>query len=153
MHGLILEMVSDLSGALIKPLQQHEKHHALRDVLIEFGRLVVDAHSVSHLVSLYRIALTEATRHSGIGREFFERGPGKLTTCLAQYLARIATKSDGLQIDNPMRLADAFLSLLGDNLEIFDTTTIAGTPCAKGRSDAVIEAVEMFCRGVFAEAQ
>lgn len=153
MHGLILEMVSDLSGALIEPLQRHAKHHTLRDVLIEFGNRVVDTYSVSHLVSLYRIALTEATRHSGIGREFFERGPGRLTTCLAQYLEQISEKSGEFQIDNPMRLADVFLSLLGDNLEIINATTIAGKVCAKTQDDAVMAAVELFCLGIVAEVQ
>ena len=153
MHGLILEMVSDLSGALIRPLECHQHHQTLRDVLIEFGRGVVETYSVSHLVALYRIALTEATRHSGIGREFFERGPGKLTTCLAQYLEYSAKRFRHFPIENPKRLADIFLSLLGDNLEIFDATTATRTSSAKDQGNAVVEVVELFCRGLDTEGQ
>jgi hypothetical protein len=61
MHGLILEMVSDLSGAIVQPLEDH-----VTDVLIEFGNRQANAYSGSHLIALCRIALTEATRHSGI---------------------------------------------------------------------------------------
>jgi hypothetical protein len=48
------------------------------NVLIEFGNRLANSYSVSHLIVLYRIVLTGSTRHSDIGREFFERGPGKL---------------------------------------------------------------------------
>ncbi|UWZ84372.1 TetR/AcrR family transcriptional regulator C-terminal domain-containing protein [Occallatibacter riparius] len=153
MHGLILEMISELTDVLVRPLHRSQIHQTLRDVLIEFGGCVVDTHSTSHLVALYRIALTEATRHSGIGRKFFERGPGRLTTCLAQYLERISAEFNRCQIDNSMRLADAFLSLLGDNLELFNERASAGKGCVQNQDDAVIEAVDLFCRGILAEAQ
>src|ERR1700737_2110234 len=109
MHGLILEMVSDLSGAIVQPLEDHATDRTVRDVLIEFGNRLANTYSVSHLIALYRIALTEATRHSGIGREFFERGPGKLTMCLAQYLEYSARRFNRLRIVNPERVADNFL--------------------------------------------
>src|SRR6185437_4937157 len=59
MHGLILEMVSDLSGALTQPLEDQATDRAVRDVLIDFGNRLANAYSVSHLIALYRIALTE----------------------------------------------------------------------------------------------
>ena len=153
MHGLILEMVSDLSQALIQPLEHHLTNRTVRDVLIEFGNRLANAYSVSHLIALYRIALTEATRHSGKGREFFERGPGKLTMCLAQYLEHSARRFNQLRIDNPKRVAENFLSLLRDSLEFSDAITAKGTSPAKDHSNAVIEAVELFCHGIVAEGQ
>jgi AcrR family transcriptional regulator len=153
MHGLILEMVSDLSGALIQPLEDQPTDRTVRDVLIEFGNRLAHTYSVSHLIALYRIALIEATRHSGIGREFFERGPGKLTMCLAQYLDYSARRFNQLRIDNPKRVADNFLSLLRDDLELSDAMTAKRTSSAKDHSDAVIEAVELFCHGIVTEGQ
>ncbi|MBN9617577.1 MAG: hypothetical protein BGO25_15765 [Acidobacteriales bacterium 59-55] len=148
MHGLILEMVSDLSGALTQPLEDRATDRTVRDVLIDFGNRLANAYSVSHLIALYRIALTEATRHSGIGRKFFKRGPGKLTKCLAQYLEFSARRFSQIPIDNPKRVAETFLSLLGDNVELFDAMASTRTSAAKDHGDAVIEAVELFCHGI-----
>ena len=148
MHGLILEMVSDLSGAIMQPLEDHTMDRTVRDVLIDFGNRLANAYSVSHLVALYRIALTEATRHSGIGGEFFERGPGKLTMCLARYLEYSAQRFNQLRINNPKRVADNFLSLLRDALELSDAMAATRTSSAKDHNDAVIEAVELFCHGI-----
>jgi len=148
MQGLILEMVSDLSDALIEPLEDHVADRAVRDVLIEFGNRLANSYSFSHLIALYRIVLTEATRHSGVGREFFERGPGKLEVCLAQYLEYAAGRFNELRINNPKCVADNFLSLLGDNLELSDAMTATRSSSAKDRGDAVIEAVELLCRGI-----
>lgn len=148
MHGLILEMVSDLSEAIVQPLEDHATDRTVRDVLIEFGNRLANAYSVSHLIALYRIALTEATRHSGIGREFFERGPGMLTMCLARFLEYSARRFNQLRINNPKRVADNFLSLLRDDLELCDAMTATRTSSAKDRNDAVVEAVELFYHGI-----
>jgi AcrR family transcriptional regulator len=153
MHGLILEMVSDLSSAAIQPLEDHPDEQTVRDVLIEFGRRLVNIYCVSHLVALYRIALTEATRHSGIGREFFDRGPGRIAICLAQYLEYSSRRFDQWRMDNPRRVADSFLSLLGDQIELFDAITPARTLSASDQSNAVVDAVELVCRGIATEGQ
>jgi hypothetical protein len=125
----------------------------VRDELTEFGNLLASIYSVSHLTALYRIALTEAIRHSGIGREFFERGPGKLTLCLAQYLEYAVRRFNQLRIDNPKRVAENFLSLLSDNLDLSDAMTATRTSSAKDRCDAVSEAVELFYHGIVMEGQ
>jgi hypothetical protein len=153
MHGLILDMVSDLSEALTAPLEDHASDRTLRDVLIEFGNRFANVYFASHLIALYRIALTEATRHSGIGKDFFERGPGRLTNCLAQYLESSARRFNHLRIRDPKRVADSFLSLLGDNLEPFDAMTGTRSSPGKDHSDAVVQAVELVCHGITREGQ
>lgn len=151
MHCLILEMVSDLSEEIIQPLENHSVDRAIRDVLIEFGNHLAHTYSASHLIALYRITLSEATRHSGIGRDFFERGPGKLTACLARYLEASARRSSQIRSGDAKRAADNFLSLLGDALEFSDWMTVARTAASKDHRDAVIEAVDLFCRGIVME--
>lgn len=153
MRGLILEMVSDLWGELLRPLQDHVSDRPLPDVLIAFGNRIADCYGGSHLIALYQIVLTEAARHSGIGTEFFERGPGRLSMCLAEYLEHSAQRFKQLRIKDPKRIAESFLSLLGDNLEISDVMTATRTPSAKNHSDAVIEAVEFLYRGIAIEGQ
>lgn len=153
MHGLILEMVSDLSSAAIQPLHDCADQQTVRDVLIAFGRRLVNIYCVSHLVALYRIALTEATRHSGIGREVFERGPGRITIFLARYLEHSSRRFEQWRMDNPRRVADSFLSLLGDQLDLFDAITPARTLSASDQHNAVVDAVELVCRGMAAEGK
>jgi len=153
MQALILEMVSDLFESVIEPLEDHAADRTVRDVLIEFGNRLAKSYSVSHLIALYRIVLTEATRHSGIGREFFDRGPGKLGMCLTEYLEFAARQFNQLQISNPRIVADNFLSLLGDNLELSDAMTASRTSSAKDHSVAVVEAVELLCRGIVAKGK
>jgi hypothetical protein len=148
MHCLILEMVSDLSEELIQPLESHPMDRTVRDVLIEFGNRLAITYSGSHLIALYRITLSEATRHSGIGRDFFERGPGKLAVCLARYLESSARPHDQSQIPDATRVADNFLSLLGDALEFSDWMSVMRTAAARDHRDAVVEAVDLFCHGI-----
>jgi len=121
--------------------------------LIAFGNGLADAYASSHLVALYRIALTEATRHTGIGRDFFDRGPGRLTTCLARYLEDVKGRGKPLRLVDAKLAADNFLSLLRDNLELFDGTPDPRISSPDGHVSAVVEAVDLFCHGVVSEGQ
>jgi len=145
MHGLILEMVSMLCRDLAAPLEQDLIGRAMRDVLVDFGTRLANTYSVSHLRTLYRIALSEATCHSGVGREFFERGPGQLAMRLARYFERSIGRTNRVRAEDAKRLATEFLSLLGDYLEFSDWMIAAGTDCTKNYRDAVVEAVDVFC--------
>jgi TetR/AcrR family transcriptional regulator, mexJK operon transcriptional repressor len=148
MHGLILEMVSNLSEELIQPLERQSMDRTMRDVLIEFGIRLAHTYAASHLLALYRITLSEATRHSGIGRDFFERGPERLTTCLARYLESSVQRFGKVQVSDARRVADNFLNLLGDSLEFSDWMTTTRVATAKDCRDAVIEAVDLFYYGL-----
>jgi AcrR family transcriptional regulator len=148
MQGLILEMVSNLSDELIQPLEQQSLDRTMRDVLIEFGIRLAHTYAASHLIALYRITLSEATRHSGIGRDFFERGPARLTTCLARYLESSARRFDQLRLRDARRLADNFLNVLGDTLEFSDWMSATRVATTKDCRDAVIEAVDLFYYGL-----
>jgi hypothetical protein len=148
MHGLLLEMVSNLSDELIQPLEQQSMDRTMRDVLIEFGIRLTHTYAASHLIALYRITLSEATRHSGIGRDFFERGPARLTTCLARYLEFSVRRFGKVRLSDARRLADNFLNLLGDTLEFSDWMTTTRVATAKDCRDAVIEAVDLFYYGL-----
>jgi TetR/AcrR family transcriptional regulator, mexJK operon transcriptional repressor len=148
MHGLLLEMVSNLSDELIQPLEQQSMDRTMRDVLIEFGIRLAHTYAASHLIALYRITLSEATRHSGIGRDFFERGPARLTACLARYFEFSVRRFGKVRLSDARRLADNFLNLLGDTLEFSDWMTTTRVATAKDCRDAVIEAVDLFYYGL-----
>lgn len=66
---LILAMVSELSDTMSAPLAGGSTRSDLRQRLLEFGQRVTDIYANSHLRTLYRIAITESSRHTGLGRD------------------------------------------------------------------------------------
>jgi AcrR family transcriptional regulator len=147
-NKLLMEMVSDLTESLLIPLNISLSEQSIYSTLHNFGIGLANAYSNSHLVGLYRIALTEATRHVGLGKEFFDRGPGCLTERLAAYFH--AGYRSGLIRDGDMKLrADHFLALLRDNLEFS-----GANPAQDGKAEeAVTDAVEIICTGLAKEAR
>lgn len=119
-RNLILAMVSQLSDAMSAPLTIGSSKAGLRQRLLEFGQCVTDIYATSHLRDLYRIAITESIRHTGLGRDFHEVGPGRLTQRLADFL-QVAQAEGALGSADPHLLASHLLASLRANLDIADT--------------------------------
>lgn len=141
---LLIEMITAQTDLLLQTLAEDRLAAAsLEDVLAAFGNAVTSAYHNSCLASLYRIALTEATRHTGVSREFFERGPGRLTKQLAWVLER--HRRAGRVRDGDMHLrADHFLAILRDGLVVPGDRVLAPEDL-----DALVkDAVSLMCRGI-----
>jgi AcrR family transcriptional regulator len=143
---LLLAMVSQLSDSMSAPLTAGSATPDLRQRLMDFGQGVTNTYANSHLRGLYRIAITESIRHTGLAREFHEAGPGRLTQRLADFL-QIAQAGGVLRRADPHLLASHFLSLLRANLDIPDTfpRDLATRPIGR---EYVRNAVDLFCRGI-----
>jgi hypothetical protein len=144
---LLLAMVSHLSDSMSAPLADSSTNHDLRQQLLEFGQSVADVYANSHLRGLYRIAITDSIRHTGLARDFHEAGPGRLTRRLADFL-QTAQAEGALRCADPQLLASHFLSLLRANLSVADTFPhdLAARPVA---DDAYVRnAVDLFFRGI-----
>ena len=148
MHGLLLAMVSALSDELIRPLERETIARTMREVLLEFADQLARIYSISHLVALYRITLAEAKRHAGIGRDFYERGPARLTMCLAHFFDSYSRKHRNVCIDDAKCSAVRFLGLLEDTLEFSNCMTTTQAASVRDQRDAVIEAVDEFCNAI-----
>ena len=151
-HELLLAMVSELSDSMSAPLgsdsrQPDSTQPDLRQRLLEFGQCVTDIYATSHLRGLYRIAITESIRHTGLGRGFYEVGPGRLTQRLADFL-QIAQAEGALRRVDPHLLASHFLSLLRANVDVVDTFPhdLAASPVARGAY--VRNVVDLLCDGI-----
>jgi hypothetical protein len=143
---LLLAMVSQLSDSMSAPLASGSTKIDSRQRLLEFGQCVSEIYANSHLRGLYRIAITESIRHTGLGRDFYAVGPGRLTERLADFL-QIAQAEGAIRRADPHLLASDFLSLLRANL-VADTFPhdLAIHPVA---GDAYVRnAVDVFCRGI-----
>jgi hypothetical protein len=143
---LIVAMICELSDSMSAPLSDATGSE-LRGRLLDFGQCVTDIYATSHLRALYRIAITESIRHTGLGRDFYNAGPGRLSRRLADFL-RSAQAEGTLGAGDPNLLADHFLSSLRANLDIADTFShgLMTHPVADGTY--VWNVVELFCNGL-----
>lgn len=140
---LLLAMVSELSDAMSASLSTDPTQPELRTRLIEYGQCVADIYATSHLRSLYRIAITESIRHTGLGRDFYDVGPGRLTQRLADFF-KAAQASGELRRADPQLLASHFLSLLRANVDMVEF-------CPRELAADVFAVVDVFCDGVNGE--
>lgn len=140
---LILEMASQLSESMSSALGPASTSADLRQRLIELGQRVTEVYS-SYLRGLYRIAITESIRHTGLGRDFYDIGPGRLEQRLADFLqaAQLRNLLDG---GNHHLLASHFLAALRANLDIADTFVPATNPAA---TTQVHHVVDLFLNGI-----
>ncbi len=134
---LILSLVLQLSDSMLAALAPASSPAEIRQRLLEFGQRVTDVYS-SYLRSLYRIAITESIRHTGLGRDFYDVGPGRLTQHLTEFL-QTAQAEGALGAGNPHLLASHFLASLRANLDIADTFLPATNLAAHAHVQQVVD--------------
>lgn len=134
---LILFLVSQSSDSMQAALAPASTREQLRQRLLEFGQRLTDLYS-SHLRSLYRIAVTESIRHTGLGRDFYEVGPGRLRQHLTEFLQ--TAQSEGVLGSGAADLlASHFLASLRANLDIADTFLPATNRAAHAHVQQVVD--------------
>lgn len=137
---LLIAMVAQLSDAMSATLTANSTQPELRERLLEFGQCVARTYASSHLRNLYRIAITESIRHTGLGRDFYDAGPGRLTQRLAESIKAAQARGE-LRRADPQLLASHFLSLLRANVDM-----AAFFPGDLGADVSAV--VDVFCDGV-----
>ena len=143
---LMLAMIGELSDSMCAPLSSTSATD-LRQRLLDFGQHVTRIYATSHLRALYRIAITESIRHTGLGRDFYEIGPGRLTQCLADFL-QLAQREGTLGGADPHLLASHFLSSLRAHLDVADTYSSGPATGAVAEGAYVRNVVDLFFDGV-----
>jgi AcrR family transcriptional regulator len=149
---LLLAMISELSDSMSDPLTRGSTDPDSTKVdfqqrLLDFGQSVTDIYATSHLRDLYRIAITESIRHTGLGRDFYEAGPGRLTQRLAEFLE--TAQADGtLGSADPHLLASHFLASLRTNLDVADTFSHGLATSTVADRTYVRNVVDLFLNGI-----
>jgi hypothetical protein len=144
---LILAMVRDLTNSMCAPLLIGSAAKDLRERLHDFAQRVTEIYATSHLRALYRIAITESIRHTGLGRDFYEAGPGRLTQQLADFL-QIAQCEGALGAGDPHLLASHFLSSLRAHLDVAGTYSPGHATSAVAEAGSVRKVVGLFFDGI-----
>ena len=96
-------------------------------------------------VALFRIIIGEASRFPQLGREFFEKGPKKLTEQLSVYFVRQHALGT-LVIDDPCQAAWHFLAMVKDPIHLKLLIGLQSTPSQKELKEIAEKGVDRFLK-------
>lgn len=151
-RALVIALAEMLAGSLMEPLEGVTTAASFRHKLLAVGHRVTNEHTVSQLKSLYRIALTEVIRNTGIGPEFYKRGPGSLTAGLARFFED-AQAAGIVGEDDSRYLASHFLALLRAGFDLSDTFPPDRSTDLSNTQGDVSRIVDLFCAGIHTGAR
>ncbi|WP_244622645.1 TetR/AcrR family transcriptional regulator C-terminal domain-containing protein [Microvirga brassicacearum] len=132
-----------LSTLAIEEIERHD----LRATLTAFGQHLMAIYMSPALIGVYRIAVTEANRFPNLVKSFYEQGPGRAASQLAEVLES-ATERGEIRADDCPRIAGHFVGMIRDNLHLQVVLGLRPPPSDKEVREAVASAVEIFLNGV-----
>jgi AcrR family transcriptional regulator len=132
-----------LSTLVIERIEGHD----LRATLTAFGQHLMGVYMSPTLIGIYRIAVTEANRFPDLVKSFYEQGPGRATSRLAEVLEG-ANKRGEIRTDDCLRLAGHFVGMIRDNLHLQVVLGLRAAPSVEEAQEAVGSVVEVFLNGV-----
>jgi AcrR family transcriptional regulator len=132
-----------LSTLVIEQMEDRD----LQATLTAFGRHLMDVYMSPTLIGIYRIAVTEANRFPDLVKSFYEQGPGRATSRLAEVL-EAANKRGEIRTDDCLRAAGHFVGMIRDNLHLQVVLGLRTAPSDEEAQAAVSSAVAVFLNGV-----
>lgn len=94
-------------------------------------------------VALFRIIIGEASRFPQLGREFFDKGPAKLTDQLSVYFKR-QHELGSLVVDDPLQAAWHFMAMVKDPIHLKLLIGLVGTPSESEIREIAAKGVDRF---------
>lgn len=147
-EGLFSAIVTENADKVLSTLAIEEiQGRDLRETLTAFGQHLMSGYMSPTLIGIYRMAVTEANRFPDLVKSFYEQGPGRATSQLAEVL-EIAKKRGDIEADDCLRLAGHFVGMIRDNLHLQVILGLRSPPSDKEMRVAVASAVELFLNGV-----
>jgi len=145
-QGLFSAIVTQSADKALSTLILDEDRD-LRQTLSSFGRRLMDIYMSPTLIGIYRIAVTEATRFPDLVKSFYEQGPGRAESRLAEVLATAGQRGE-IRAGVCFRAAGHFVGMIRDNLHLQVVLGLRPAPSASEVDAAVESAVEIFLNGV-----
>ena len=146
--GLFSAIVTENADEVLSTLAIEEiEDHDLRETLTAFGQQLMRIYMSPTLIGIYRIAVTEANRFPDLVKSFYEKGPGRATSRLAEVLEGAKERGE-IRTDDCLRVAGHFVSMIRDNLHLQVVLGLRPPPSDKEAQQAVGSAVEVFLNGV-----
>lgn len=145
-RGLVVALVERIARWMLEPLADDAAGTSFQQKLLDFGLRVAQEYSAPQVQCLYRIALTEVIRNTGIGLDFYRHGPGFVTAGLARFLDTAQSAGIVLQADS-RQLASHFMALLRVDFEVRDAARTSGD------QGDIARIVALFCEGIEGEVE
>jgi AcrR family transcriptional regulator len=147
-EGLFLAIITENADKVLSTLAMEEiEGHDLRETLTAFGERLMAGYMSPVLIGIYRMAVTEANRFPDLVKSFYEQGPGRATSQLAEVLEG-ARKRGEIRTDNCQRLAGHFVGMIRGNLHLQVVLGLRPPPSNKEMREVVASAVEVILNGV-----
>ncbi|BAI97535.1 TetR family transcriptional regulator [Sphingobium sp. TA15] len=147
-EGLFAAIVSEQAGQALAPLAiDNAAGQKLEEVLLDFGRRLIDIYMSPALLGVYRIAITECARFPELVRRFYDLGPGRAGATLADVL-RAAKARGEIQTDDCAVAGDHFVSMIRGNMHLHVMLGLRDPPDAQERRQFVASVVDLFLNGL-----
>jgi AcrR family transcriptional regulator len=147
-EGLFLAIITENADKVLSTLSMEEiEGHDLRETLTAFGERLMAGYMSPVLIGIYRMAVTEANRFPDLVKSFYEQGPGRATSQLAEVLEG-ARKRGEIRTDNCLRVAGHFVGMIRGNLHLQVVLGLRPPPSDKEMREVVASAVEVILNGI-----
>ena len=147
-EGLFAAIVTSSADTALSTLSMDEiEGRSLRETLTAFGQHLMNIYMSPTVIGVYRIAVTEAIRFPDLVRSFYEQGPGRAASQLAEVL-ELAKKRGEIRTDDCQCAAGHFVGMIRDNLHLQVVLGLRPPPSETEMRKAVASAVEIFLNGV-----
>ena len=147
-EGLFSAIVTSTADRALSTLAIEQiEGRDLQETLTAFGRQLMAIYMSPTLIGVYRIAVTEANRFPDLVKSFYEQGPGRAASQLAEVLEGAKERGE-IRADDCLRVAGHFVGMIRDNLHLQVVLGLRPPPSDKEVREAVASAVEVFLNGV-----
>ncbi len=148
-EGLFTALVSESADAAVAALSVEQfAGKDLSEILLEFGRQLLDVYMSPALIGVYRSIMPEALRFPELAKAFYEKGPGRASDRLAEVLEEARARGE-IELDDCHAAADYFVGMSRDNLHL---RVVLGLSSPRGPAEAeaaVNSVVGIFLHGIY----
>lgn len=151
-EGLFAAIVRSSADSALSSLSQEQiEGRGLEETLTAFGQHLMEIYMSPTVVSVYRIAINEANRFPDLARSFYEQGPGRAASQLAEVLEFAAQRGE-IEPRDYSRAAGLFVGMIRDNLHLQVVLGLRSPPLEPEVRRIVSSAVDVFLNGVRLQA-
>ncbi|MGG9998933.1 TetR/AcrR family transcriptional regulator [Pseudovibrio ascidiaceicola] len=150
-EAMLAEIVSNLSEGpvlSIKPLDSNAdggSRQELEEILFVFGKAVLTLIYDDRTLGLWRMLIGEGSRALHITKSFFQLGPKRATSSIAQQL-QLASDLGIVAIEHPENAAAIFMGMLREDTHLALLLGVQSAPDEQEISDHVRQCVRDFMK-------
>lgn len=147
-EGLFTALVSEIADRALSEFEIDKiKGRNLRETLLDFSRHMMRLYTAPPLIGVYRSIVTEAHRFPELARTVYERGPGRATHRIAEFLEAAACNGE-IQFGNCQLAAAHLIGMLRGNFHLSVVLGLRPAPSEEEIDEYVGSIIDIFLNGV-----